>query len=334
MQRNTSRNRNIFVSIGVYILLVLSFSGTLMGTYAWFSYNARAASLFRGTAVSKHGDLRVGIYSETELVDFLDYNLVRDENNPNVYWGSNEGLQPEQISYYLNQNGYASNSMNPVTSGPREAEGALNLHSYPTALDNSFIYSTATRNNFVYIPLVFSATGETTKSKLYINDANVRSNGEIKNSVRIYSKSDLTNFVFAPNIARSSYDEVGGVLNLDEKDNYYDYQGEKEFAYGEFEKLVYKSEKTTVEREVEEPSTFNAIHKEGVYAIDFDESITKKSYFYGYESIFNKEKAIAEVDGGYNKVEFTIYLEGWNKSLDNSELYHYFNLDLTFEVGA
>ncbi len=334
MQRNTLRNRNILVSIGVYILLVLSFSGTLIGTYAWFSYNARAESHFRGTAVSKHGDLRVGIYSEKELTDYLDYGLERDSSNTNVYRGSVEGLQPEQISYFLSENGYATNTINPVTSGTRNYEDVLKLHSYPTALDNSFINSVAKKNSYVYIPFIFSATGEETKSSLYISDANLRSDGELKNSVRIYSKSELTNFVFAPNIANDSYDEVGGILNLDVNDNYYDYQGGKEFAYGEFENLVYKTERTATEQEVDNHSTFNAIHKEGVYAVDLEQSVAKKSYFYGYDSIFNKEKAIAEIDGGYNLVEFTVYLEGRNKSLDNSELYHYFDLDLTFEVGA
>ncbi len=334
MQRNTLRNRNILVSIGVYILLVLSFSGTLIGTYAWFSYNARAESHFRGTAVSKHGDLRVGIYSENDLPDYLEYGLERDSTNTNVYWGGIEGLKSNQVSYYLSSNGYATNSMNPLTSGARNYEGELKLHSYPSALDNSFVNSIAGKNNYVHIPFVFSATGEETKSHLFISDANIRSDGEIKNAVRIYSKSELTNFVFAPNIARNSYDEVGGILNLDVNDKYYDYQNGKEFAYGEFESLVYKTEKTTTEQEVDNPSTFNAIHKEGVYAVDLEQSVAKKSYFYGYDSIFNKEKAIAEVDGGYNLVEFTIYLEGWNTSLDNSEIDHYFDLDLTFEVGT
>jgi len=334
MQRNTLRNRNILVSIGVYILLVLSFSGTLIGTYAWFSYNARAEANFRGTAISKQGDLRVGIYSEKELPDYLEYDLERDSINNNIYWGTGEGLQPEQVSYFLKINGYATNSMNPLTSGPRDYEGDLKLHSYPTALDNSFINSVAGKHNYVYVPLVFSTTGEETKCNLYIKDANVRSDGEIKNGVRVYSKSELTDFVFAPNIANNSYDEVGGVLNLDLNDNYYDYKNGKEFAYGEFETLVYKTEKTTSEIEVDNPSTFNAIHKEGIYAVDLESSVTKKSYFYGYNSIFDKQKAIAEVDDGYNLVEFTIYLEGWNKSVDNSEINHYFNLDLSFEVGA
>ena len=333
MQQNTLRNRNIYVSVGVYVLLVLSFSGTLMGTYAWYSYNAKANSSFRGTAVSDRGDLRIGIYSEAELLNADSVELVRDNDNPNVYWGS-DGLKPEQISYYLQTNGYATNTINPVTSGSRDYEGDLKLHNYPSALDNSFINSRAKIGDYVNIPLVFSATGQTTKSNLYINDANVRSNGKLSEAVRVFVKSDVTKFVFAPDHASDGYDEVGGILNLDVNDPYYDYYRGKEFAYGEFETLVYKDEVTSSEVEVDEPSTFNAIHKSGVYAIDFDSSIAKKSYFYGYESIFNKQKAIAEVDGGYNMVDLTIYLEGRNKALDNSEINHYFNLDLTFEVGA
>lgn len=333
MQQNTLRNRNIYVSVGVYVLLVLSFSGTLMGTYAWYSYNAKANSSFRGTAVSDRGDLRIGIYSEAELLNADSVELVRDNDNPNVYWG-NKGLKPEQITYYLKNNGYATNCMNPVTSGSRNYEGNLKLHSYPTALDNSFITSTAKLSDYVKIPLVFSTTGETNKSNLYINDANVRSNGKLSEAVRIFVDSDLTNFVFAPDIANDSYDDVGGILNLELNDPYYDFSSGYEFPYGEFESLVYKSERTSSEVEVDNPSTFNAIHKSGIYAIDFESSVVKKSYFYGYESIFNKEKAIAEVDGGYNMVNLTIYLEGWNKTLDNAEIDHFFNLDLTFEVGA
>ena len=140
MQQNTLRNRNIYVSVGVYVLLVLSFSGTLMGTYAWYSYNAKANSSFRGTAVSDRGDLRIGIYSEAELLNADSVELVRDNDNPNVYWGS-DGLKPEQISYYLQTNGYATNTINPVTSGSRDYEGDLKLHNYPSALDNSFINS-------------------------------------------------------------------------------------------------------------------------------------------------------------------------------------------------
>ena len=139
MQRNILKIRNILLSFGVYLLLALSLTGTLVGTYAWYSYEVRAKSSFNGTSINDFGAFRVGLFSNETLSGATSYGLVRDVDNQNVYWGQN-GLGSTELNYFLSQKGYATNIIQPVTSGSRNVNEDLVLHPNPTRLDNSAIF--------------------------------------------------------------------------------------------------------------------------------------------------------------------------------------------------
>ena len=275
MRHNILRIRNILFTFGAYSLLALSFSGTLIGTYAWYSYEARARSIFNGTTVNNQGALRVGLFSDVDLPDAREYGLTKDTRNPNIYWGE-DGLESTQLNYFLSTFGYATSIIRPVSSGAREVGDDLVLHPCPSKLNNSYIREIAERERYVYLPLVFQIVGEESSAYLYFKDTNVRSNGKIGDSLRIYSSSELTKFLFAADLKDDGYDKVGGTLNLDD-DVYYDFDHGKEFVYGEYDSLVYKNEVTEDEVDVENPTTFNAIHKKGIYAVDEERSEAKKS---------------------------------------------------------
>ena len=149
-----TRTKENLVFISIYSLLVFSALGAMVGTYAWFEYSSRVSNQFHGTAVNRSGDLKVGIYSESELPNYAEHGLEKDGNN---YWAT-EGLSAETLSYFLHASGYASNTLFPVTTGSYAENGNFRLLSNPLFMDNN-INKPAKKTEYIYLPLIFAVNG-------------------------------------------------------------------------------------------------------------------------------------------------------------------------------
>ena len=332
------KNLERLLFTGLYSLLVISAVGTMAGTYAWFTYTSRLTTQFHGTSLNNSAHLNVGVVSEVELSEASKYAFTQDETNNKIYW-SKKGISKESLSYFLSASGYASEELSPVTSGAYEQNGAFSLKKRPSWLANST--SPAEKNFYIHLPLVFKAQDskgnsynsyDIRLSKVELDD---QENGNLSKTIRINFLNQGTNenFLMNPSLIEDGYDTVGGALDFD-TDGYFDNQGGKDFFYGEAETIVYETTPSLggTPLPIEERTVFNAITREGCYAIDKEATVFKTSSYYGKETVVSK-KDIASSDGdllAYSTI--TIYQEGWSKSTTDRVIENIFDLDLTFEL--
>lgn len=329
-----TKDRLIF--FGIYSLLIISAVGTMAGTYAWYEYSSRATASFRGTAVKNANKLEVGVVSSVPLSEASDYGFIKDTTNPNIYW-SNGGISSEALGYFLRANGYATNVLAPVTSGSYVTNGDFNLKTHPLAFENN-MYD-AHHTDYCYLPLVFKVSNDYGDIKTFdvkLTDAFLSGVGNIKDSARIHFENSARNFIFSPMEKQSGQNKVGGALDLNH-DGYRDYTNDmKEFAYGEWDELVYNSEPTPSDTPLpkEQWTTFNGVSKTGTYAIDDVNSKFKTTQYLGRDDVLSKiDVAYAsEATDGLAFCNVTIYAEGWSTSTIDDEISNYFNLDLQFEL--
>ena len=331
------KNKDRLIFFGIYSLLIISAVGSMAGTYAWYEYRSRATSSFRGTAIKNARKLEVGVVSSVDLPNASDYGLTKDNTNPNVYW-SNDGVSANTLDYFLRANGYATNMLTPVTSGRYNTNDVFTLKSHPIAYESAMVDAKA--NEYVHLPLAFRVNTQIADVKTFdvrLTDAIMTGVGSIKNSARINVAREGYNFIFNPSERNSGENDVGGALDLD-LDGYRDYSSntKKEFIYGEYDNLVYKDEASgpTTPLVKEDRTTFTGVTKEGIYAIDEDNSTFAKSQYLGRKdtlSILDCAKA-NESTNGIAYCNVTIYLEGWSLTTIDDEVNNYFNLDLQFEL--
>ena len=329
-----TKDRLIF--FGIYSLLIISAVGTMAGTYAWYEYSSRATASFRGTAIKNANKLEIGVISSVPLSEASDYGLIKDNTNPNLYW-SGGGISSEALGYFLRANGYATNVLAPVTTGSYAIDGEFNLKTHPIAYENNL--KPANRNEYCYMPLAFRVNNDFGDVKTFdvkLTDAFLSGLGNIKESARIYFANANHNFVLSPMEKSSGSIKVGGALDLSH-DGYRDYTNDmKEYPYGEWDELVYKSEPTPSDTPLpkEQWTTFNGVSKTGTYAIDDVNSKFKTTQYLGRDDVLSKidVASASEATDGLAFCDVTIYLEGWSLSTIDSEENNYFNLDLQFEL--
>lgn len=331
-----SLERLLFTSL--YSLLVVSALGTMAGTFAWFTYTSRLSTQFHGTSLSNSANLKVGVVSDIELSEASNYGFVKDEEHNSIYW-SEKGISAESLSYFLSASGYAEGALVPVTSGAYEQNGAFSLKKRPTYLANST--SDADKEHYIYLPLVFQASSD--KNEVF-NSFDVRltnvtlkdyDDGGLSKTIRInfLNQANNENFLMNPNVISDGFDTVGGALDFD-LDGYNDYQAGKDFIYGEAENVVYLEEKSegAVPKPIEERTVFNAATYAGIYGINKEETVFKKSNYLGKESIISKKNITSAEGNTLAYATVTIYEEGWSVSAVDQAIENVFDLDLTFEL--
>ncbi len=331
------KNKDRLIFFGIYSLLVISAVGSMAGTYAWYEYSSRASANFRGTAIKNASKLEMGVVSTVDLPEASSHGLTKDTQNPNIYW-SNEGLSSDTLGYFLRANGYATNMLVPTTSGSYGTNDEFKIKTHPAELDNSL--NDAKKSDYTYLPLVFRvnhAFEDIDTFDVKLTDSVITGNGTLKESARINFSGSGHNFIFAPNTKEAGFTTVGGALDLN-MDGYRDYSniGNKEFPYGEWDNLVYKSEATQSDSPLpkEQRTTFNGVSKAGIYAIDEENSTFKTAEYLGRDDVLS-QMYVASADtstGGLAYCNVTIYLEGWSLSTIDEEMNNYFNLDLQFEL--
>jgi len=205
-------------------------------------------------------------------------------------------------------------------------------------------------------------------SELWLTDAQVRASGSedgnIYKAVRMYiERSDdyNDNFIMNPSAINPGKTTVGGLLNLN-KDDYFDYdEDSNEIIYGEYDSIGgIKSSYDGADEIADlngtgknEISSFTAKHRSGInYYENYNNCVFKTAEYESLSSIapgkdeitgrlYNKDeshptsvcKTAGAEDHYLGRVDFTIYLEGWDHSVIDEEISHYFDLGLTFEIN-
>lgn len=314
--------------------LIVGFFGSIIGTYAWYTYKSSVEINYSGTAIGEKGGLRVGLISEkrnTQLVDKfgLEEDTVSLPNNY-IYW-SGDGLTAKMTSCYSENLGYASSVISPVTSGPYLPGDKLNLDSAPSYLYDGVGHA-AEKQYYSRLRLAFQEGTSTLRSYLHIQKCDLKcDNDEICNAVRVNFETpkNTNNFIFNPSTENDGIDEVAGVLNLD-KDKYFDYgEDKKEFIYGYTESASHKSEPYQKDTKDDEHAydTFHAMHREGVYGAEYE---AKTATYYGTKTTIENSEILTSPDlsTAFSELTMTVYLEGWNKSMVDTQEGHNFSLEL------
>ena len=327
-----SKTKENLIFVSLYSLLVFSALGAMAGTYAWFEYRSRASTEFHGTAVNRTGNLRVGLYSEQDLPDAAEHGLFKEGNN---YWAE-EGLSADTLNYFLSASGYASNTLFPLTSGTYEENGNFQLKKSPGFMNNGNTRTYASKNAYVYLPLIFSVNTDRVSSNFSVSlqEAKIESNSKLKEAMRIHFDVGGSNYVFAPAENNDGYDTVGGVLDLD-GDGYIDYDETtmQEYVYGELSNVSYKDDANEGGTPVDQKdrNCYNGVHYQGTHSLS-DDVIYHTTQYLGKNSVL-ASKDVCVIEDGIAHANLTIYAEGWASSLIDEVKGTEFNLDLTFAIS-
>ena len=389
---------------------VAALVGSISGTVAWYAYTTRALVSYTGTSAQSSAQLQIGIKSLERIPEFerqgSQYKQLLDEpiiENGYYYYfthlGSG-GLPAKIINYYLNGNGYAQSTLEPVSTYSYDGSQPFALKNCPTTNEPGE-RSDAPTSKYVQIPFAFrvfttgtngqaNATSVANK-KVYLSDVVSQVSGKeysIGDAIRLYvdRTDNLSDFILNPNSEGNGYTKTGGVLDLS-GNGYFDYDNNPshgdiylhEYIYGDY---TYKDDygtpqegtnllkgyvnqgandsgyhdinKTNVDTTAEgfDGTTFTAKHRRGTMHLDYshgeklEDYVTLGTAFYlGTGSVFPEKDngsltgdnyvcKTAESGKNIGSFDLTIYIEGWDHATINQHGNEYFNLGLTFEIGA
>lgn len=331
------RCKSKFVRTGlifsINLLTFFSMFGLVAGTVAWFNYSNITNDIsYRGTAVGFDGGLLIGLISEVknqELIDRFDC-IEQKYGNEYIYWVSN-ALDYEITECYNLARGYSINGLAPVTSGSFATNDDFSLTRAPACKDAGLNIS-ANKLYYSNIRMTFKeAYYNGIRSNLYLESVSLECTRDIRNGVRIHfgSKKDGFNKIFAPAMVNDGFTDVGGILDLDD-DKYYDYNDDgKEYLYGEFEFYEYLDPFVKDEKVGTISSTFDAIHKKGNRGANY---VAKKSQYLGTDTMINNKEVILQpsFEAYVPELDVDIYIEGWDRSVIEPEVFAGFSLYMTF----
>ena len=310
-----------------------------------------------------------------------------DDDNYYYFAPVGSGLTSPVINAYLNSNGYATNSLAPVTSGAFSRGDTFSLKCSPNP-ENNYNIKLAVKDYYSTIPFVFRVirtnTAETNKFEpnveLWLTDATVKASstindGDVYKAIRMYVDRDPDferdgindytegDFILNPSATDDGDTIVAGALDLT-RDNYYDYDNNgDEIIYGEYETIADRKPSYAGADEIadlngtgktgEDYDTFTAKHRPGInYFESYENCVFKTAEYESLSTIKpikdeqtgamrNRDeqhptsvcKTKGEAGHFLGRVDMTVYLEGWDHSVIDQELGHYFDLGLTFEIN-
>lgn len=355
---NIAKERLIMLSTA--ILFNVSLAAIVCGTFAYYSYAARAGleKQYHGTTIGDTGSLQAGLVSDIQLDDYLDYDLAEDartlaNEGKFIYW-CKEKIEAETINYVVSNNGYATTILSPVTTGEfNQSNNNINnfkLFTRPLYKKNYSTNGTAylatkgsySRLNFVFRYEDVANIGQYLPNYdifLYGCDLESADEGhDIHKAARFYFRNGYEGYLINPTSSSDGQTAVGGVLDLD-ADGFYDYTATREIIYGEANSYSYNSEVTSEDGNipVEETTTFVANHKKNIRAVNEETFEPKYANYTSIEKFTSRAKTISKTDPNYHNLgrfDLFIFYEGWDTHLINQEAGFGFNLDLAFGVSA
>lgn len=369
MARRSKRNRKIV--IGLYTTFILSLAGSVCGTFAWYTYGQQIPVSYEGTSIGDYGSLQIGLECSRKLTDpeRMKYSLEADYSIPGkyIYWATGS-YTAGALQFICKANGFASDTIHPVTPGKYEKPGdPFRLRNNPTYLKTFYGgVQYAPTTDYIQLNLVFRYMGDE-ETHTYADNFNVFltsstpvSDTNLHEGIRIYVEPDIpgeakTGYLINPNKEKESEIVTAGPLDLD-GDGYYDSKRRKsglnveyEFCYGEVDgynditgKQGVESKDVTWTTPLDDDymnpsakagSTFDANSKKGNCRIDKEHSTLPSVHYLG-SSVLG-DLVIAKPKSSYNNYAFstiTIFLEGWDKHVDNAECLKDFSFDLLFQA--
>ena len=234
-------------------------AGAVSGTLAWYAYITRATLSYSGTSVNSTTQLQIGICSDDQVADMPNtIEEVTYEGDSHYYYfaKAGAGLTSSVISTYLEAAGYATNTLQAVTSGyydPTDATCDFALKKSP----NEIVHGNTTpakETQYVHLPLVFRILKTDTPTEDdFVSDAelwltkatakassNEATDGIVYKALRVFvdrTNDYDTDFIFNPSALDTDTTletKVGGALDLS-GDEYYDFDlSGEEIIYGEY----------------------------------------------------------------------------------------------------
>ena len=354
---NIAKSR--LITFSAAILFNISLAAIVCGTFAYYTYATRTGvrKEYHGTTVGDIGSLQAGLVSEVQIEDCFDYDLTEDartlaDEGLYIYW-CGETISARTINHVLGSNGYATTSMFPVTTGAFDGENAspesFMLYKNPSYLRNYDKSRSSFADKFNYSVLDFVFRFEDVNNVgQYLSGYNIflskfqietsEEGHELYKSVRFYWTNGTEGHLVNPTAHAPDIDIAGGILDLN-ADGFYDYNKTtlREIVYGEYENREFYSAKTAEDGNLsgEELDSFNANHKAGVYALNGETFVPKTISYVGIDGLTSRSQPITFTNPNYHNIgrfKMTLFFEGWDRHVVNSEIGFGYNLDLSFAV--
>lgn len=334
---------NKLSAVGASTLLSLALTGITCGSFAWFAYTTRAKiEEFRGVTIGVN-ELEMGLLSEVELEDAEQYHLIKDDSNPEqtIYWLDGHIMEPETINYALRMNGYATDTLIPATTKKYAPSNDFKLYSAPRLFSNE--QSPASKIDYIYLPLVFRSKdiideGYVSNENIYLSQVSLNvlnANSHIHESVRIFTNNKIdNNHLINPSSSDNGSTAVGGTLDLN-GDGFYDVDhlenGDFEHIYGEAKEHAYAP--PTVDDDPIFDTTFHSGHKAGAHPLET--IVPEVAEYEGMYEFRNKRKHVTTTNpltDNLAYLDLSIFVEGWDLSVIDSEIEIPFSMELKFEI--
>lgn len=351
--------------ISLYTAFTAALVGSLCGTFAWYTYGARASILYEGSSVGGgSNEVQIGLvgYQLIEDEECEELKLEREEMYDGIshttyyiYWADGETLEGTAMNRIMEINGYAYEGMKGSTVEKRESgqTDEISLFSNPTkGMKYESNRPEAPKRSYAKFEFVTkkkdaeNPTGPCLDHTVSVKSYSVDSQTNIKKGLRLifsdYTKTEY--YLVNPSEKEGGYDIAGGPLDLN-SDSYYDVEPKyinghyvnAEFAYGNFDELVYKDEPETSSGHMakDECGTFVANHVKDTYAIDMDRSVPWEIHYFGTNEFNNIPLVVGQSQSNRKNYAFfdvTLFLEGWDTVVDNAEAFKDFTFLLEFDV--
>ena len=248
-----------FLGIATFASLV----GTVSGTLAWYAYNSRVTLSYSDTSVENSVQLQIGLAcahampteGSEDIEEFTRIMGTEPEilNGEYYYFAPlGYGLNSSVLNAYLAEFGYATNELEPVTSGSyNPTTSTFGLKEAPNE-QNRVPNVAAKQTNYLKLPFIFRASKSKTDTADYMENAEIwltdakgaassSHDGNIYKAMRIYfDRNDATytnDFIVNPDASVAGETRVGGLLDLSD-DGYYDFDENGEIIYGEYDNSV------------------------------------------------------------------------------------------------
>lgn len=254
------------VASGLITAITCALVGSITGTFAWYGYSTRATATVAGTSIGAAANLQIGIRDADANITSIE-GLAEDRDTNNIFWQKDSGgLRGDAIADYLNQKGFGSNEMHPISSGNiYEGDSSKRKEISPVEMVTyqSNTNAAADKKDYFVLPLAMRVYNVAEKEdvandeylkeiEIYLSDIEVdlelaqNQTTTLNEAFRIDFKEEKAGLaepnytLLAPGKDADGSCKLAGLLDLN-KDGFadveeidYDYKDRHELIYGQF----------------------------------------------------------------------------------------------------
>jgi hypothetical protein len=298
-------------------------------TVAWFDISNNLIVNNLSLSFSDDKGIKVAFSDGGEEYSVADATVLEKETS----YRSSDALYPVTSAFqseWLNNQTVFADTTPILRAGPQDGnakaeKGFIQLPLYFVTPQDGYIYLDASTSF-----LADQAENEKTARKLKLNLADLN---KIQGCIRVSFYSDDFGFkIFEPNVSTSSQTLLGGRLDINPFDGYFDYSEKmkREMLFGDYNKdddptLFYGLATTEDTKPDGEVDCFHSGTKAGIAPLDIETSIKSGGLVITKEKTYPLSEMLAPSDGmpsgnpvtycvagEPHKVIVTIYAEGWD----------------------